>query len=176
MPAGEEFIRELQRITLPRRRGPVELRVGNGFEDRFVDRLPFVAERLVRLVEKIRLVADREAVERVGVILVDVFREPRGVGGVAVLQAEGVDHLAAGLVREVEQRVDLLRVRYIDARIVHRVGADAQAFDSQRLVDAQEVLVLCIEVVLPIGRQDAAALVTDAEKVRGQIRRVGGGG
>ena len=160
-----QFLGEKVAVT-PIDARPVEPGLRHGLEDRVVMGLPIGKVGLERLIVSVRLIADGETIERVGVVGSDVGRQPRGDGRVAVPQAEGVDHFYPGSTGESKKRVDVLFLRTGNVGIVDRCGADAQALDSQRAIGVQQSLVLGIEIIFSIPRQHERHLVAQAHEPR----------
>jgi hypothetical protein len=99
----------------------------------------------------------------------NVSGEARGISGVAIFQAEGINHFHAGGAGKVEKLINVLFLGNRDGWVVNGIGANTEAFDAEGLEGLDESVVAGVEIIFSVLGQEHGRLVAQAEKAGGEL-------
>ena len=131
--------------------GSTEARFGSHLAHGLHDRVPSGLQRSLIIFVIAGFITDREIIQLVGVVIVDILRQGSRRSGRTVLQSHGVDHLRTGSLGKTEEMIHILSSGNRRTFLINRTAADTQTLYAQCLEDSHELGILRREIILTIG-------------------------
>ena len=131
--------------------GGTEAGLGSHLAHGLHDRVPSGLQRSLIIFVIARFITDREIIQLLGIVIVDILRQGSRRSGRTVLQSYGVDHLRTGSLGKTEEMIHILSGGCRRSFLIDRTAADTQTLYAQCLEDAHELGILLSKIILTIG-------------------------